>query len=216
MPKQIFPAIPGYSGQVYSDDSGAPTQLNLDHLAESFRMADLLKQLGHDDASQCVRPVRMLGGFKPAALVAKLHEYASQCGGLACIVCINSERLPEFIWSYAAANGVNDLVRLKLAGGHVLGLLCFPAAGGVTAYPENGPEQELYLLILNTFARGYATNPQYLAADELLTLTGDENFETQNVETTLDRFSAWTDRNPVNVHDEFTYGNRTNEVSNAR
>lgn len=205
MPKQIFPAIPGYNGQVYSHDSGAPTQLNLDHLAESFRMADLLKQLSLDDASECVRPVQMLAGFKPAALIEQLHEQAER--GRACIACINGNKMPELIW-HPAPNGVNDLVRLKLAGGHVLGFICLNADGSFTTntLPTLAePDQALSALLLNCFGRCLRDNPKWVSAAELLTLNTPDNFEAQNVETTLDKWSDWTDRHPVTMQDEITY-----------
>jgi hypothetical protein len=182
MPKQVLPAVPGYNGQIYSDDSGTPTQLNLDHLDESFQLSALLQQLGHGDAAEFARPVHLISGFKPAALVEKLLQYSEDCSSPACIACINGERLPEFIWSYDCANAVNRLVNLRVAGGHVLGILIFPAVGEVCVYPESGDEAPLYLAFLNVFARGFATQPQYLPANELLSVGS------------LDEFSDWQEK----------------------
>lgn len=209
MPKQIFPAAPGYNGTVYSDEVGGPTQLNLNHLTESFQIADLLRQLGHTDAAECIRPVRLLGGFRPMQLVDKLRDYATQANGPACIACVTAERLPEFVWNYDCSNAVNTLVRLKLSGGFILGILAFHPNGGVAAYPENGPERELHLLLLNTFARGYAKNPEYQAAEELLNkVSKPESFEPQNAETTLDIYSEWCDEHPTDIHKEITIASR--------
>jgi hypothetical protein len=200
MPKKIVPISLPHDGFIYDDEAGKPSTLNLDHLSESFQLSDLLKKLGHNDAGEFARPVRILGGFKPARMIERLREYADACGGSACLACINSERLPEFFWSYACSD-VNDLVRLKLAGGHILGFLCFPSCGGVDAYAEEGPDKELSLLILNGFARAYATHPEYLAAGELLALADSP----ADVKTTLDAYSEWSDRHPINIHDEITF-----------
>ncbi len=176
MPKQLFPIPLPYADFVYDDQKGSPSTLNLEHLSESFRIADLLKQLSYEDASECVRPLRLLSGFKPAEMIDRLTDHAEKCGGPACIVSINSERMPDFIWSYDCANGVNRLVNLKRAGTHVFGVLSFPSAGGVCAYPESGPDEELALMILNSFARGYQENPRYRAADELLRVSSFDDF----------------------------------------
>ena len=216
MSKQVFPAIPGYNGQVYSDDKGAPEQLNLNHLAESFHIADLLKQLGHNDASECVRPVHMIAGFKPAALIQQLAEHAER--GRACIACVNGNKMPELIW-HPAPNGVNDLVRLKLAGGHVLGFICLNSDGSFTSntLPTlSKQDQQLSTLLLNCFGRCLRDNPERVSVAELLTLNNPDNFAAQNAEKILDQYSEWCDQHPTNVHDEITYGNRTNEVSNVR
>ena len=210
MPKKPRPIVLPWDNYVYDDDAKPSLEpksatVDLSHLTESFQIAELLKQLGHDDASALVSPVHLLGGFKPAALVEKLLQYSEDCNGPACIGCINGERLPEFIWSYDIANAVNRLVNLRVAGGHVLGILTFPAVGEVCSYPESGEEAPLYLAFLNVFARGFAMNPQYLAANELLTLAGDENFKPENAETTLDAYSEWSDKNPIDIHDEITF-----------
>ena len=201
MPKQIFPAIPGYSGQVYSDESGKPAQLNLSHLDESFRMADLLKQIGYNDASECIRPVHFLAGFKPAALIEQLHQHAER--GRACIACINGNKMPELIWA-PAPNGVNDLVRLKLAGGHVLGLICLNDNGSFTTNTLPGPDQALSTLLLNCFGRCLRDNPKWVSAADLLTLNTPDNFEVQNANTILEKYSEWCDQHPANVHNEIT------------
>jgi hypothetical protein len=206
MPKKVLPIILPHKDFVYDDDANPSplepksSQLDLSHLAESFQLADLLKQLGHEDASEFVRPARLLTGLKPASLIERLKRIAEDCGGVAALVWLNSERLPEIIWSYACSNGVNQIVGLALAGAHCLGFLRFPANGEITAYPEN-QEQELALSILNVFARGFAANPEYLSANELLAVADPANVET------LYAYSEWSDRHPINIHDEITFPN---------
>jgi hypothetical protein len=200
MSKQVFPVMPT-SGQVYSDESGQQTGLNLDHLAESFRMSDFLKQLGHDDAAEFVRPVHLIAGFKPADLMQRLNVLAASCDH-ACIACINDDRLPEFIW-HPAPNGVNEVVRWKLAGGHVLGMICF-SGGSVTTYPVNGPDEPLSATLLTLFASGYQGQPDWIAAAQILALDKPESFEPENVEKTLDVYSAFTDAHPLDIHCEIS------------
>jgi len=199
MPKTILPVILPYKDFVYDDDAKPSplepksSQLDLSHLAESFQLADLLKELGHDGAAECVRPVRMLSGFKPAAMIQKLHEYAETCSGGAFIVCINGDKVYETIW-YPAPNGVNQLVRIALSGGYVLGVVGLNTDGSFTANTEPGPDQPLSTFLLNCFAQGYLKNPQWIAAEELLTANSPDSFEPQNLEATLDVYSAWEDK----------------------
>jgi len=200
MPKQVFPLLPGYDGRVYSDDSGSPQQLNLNHLAESFRVADLLKCLGHDDASECVRPVRLLGDFKPIALIEQLRAYSRNCDR-ACIACINGDKLPELIW-IPAENGINRLVKIKLAGGHVLGFIGINQNGSFTTNTAPGPDQELSSMLLNCFGAGLRDHPNWIAAEQILPLNSADNFEPTSAEMTLDKYSEWCDRNPLDIHQE--------------
>lgn len=201
MPKKVFPIMPA-NGQIYSDDAGSQTQLNLNHLAESFQLADLLKQLGQSDVAEFVRPVHMIAGFKPAALISRLNEMAGNWDR-ACIACINSDRLPELIF-YPCPNGVNQLVKLRVSGGHVLGLIGLNYDGSFTTSTENGPDQELRVSLLNAFARGCSTTPDYLAAEEILSLDTPENFTPDNLRTTLDRYTDICEQIPADIHSEIT------------
>lgn len=208
MPKQVFPLLPGYDGRVYSDDSGSPEQLSLDHLAESFRVADLLKRLGHDDAAECIRPVRTLAGFKPAAMIEQLHEFARVHGQSSCIACINADKLPELIW-HPAENGVNQLVRIALAGGHVLGFIGVNSDGSFTTNTVSGPDRQLSALLLNCFGAGLRDNPQWIAAEQILSLYVPEKFESTSAEMMLDRYSELSDRNPIDIHSEIITSTET-------
>ena len=77
MPKKVSYQLFSRTRTLCTTDDANPSplepkssQLDLSHLAESFQLADLLKQLGHEDASEFVRPARLLTGLKPASLLS--------------------------------------------------------------------------------------------------------------------------------------------------
>jgi hypothetical protein len=150
---------------------------------EDFQLTDLLRQLGKTDAAELARPIKLLGNFKPIRMLEQLKAHARECNGRAALVCIDKEKTTtSFIWDSDAGASLNRLVNLKMAGGWPLGYLTFPADGEVCAHPERCDEEELYSLLLNSFARGYADHPQWIAADEMLRVTS------------LDEYSAWSDK----------------------
>lgn len=201
MSKQIYPLLPK-SGVLYDDDAAKPAEIDFNHLESSFRLADLLKELGHQDAATLARPVHMIAGFKPAALVERLNDVAAGWDR-ACIACINADRLPEIIW-HPCPNAVNQLVKLRLAGGHVLGFIGLNRDGSFSTSTESGPDQELRVSLLNTFASVYATTPSYLAAEEILSLNKPENFTPDNLRKTLDSYTDISERYPTDIHAEIT------------
>jgi hypothetical protein len=108
-------------------------------------------------------------------------------------------------------NSVGRLATLK-AHGFVLGTMVFNPGGSIATYPEQDEEMELKNLLLNFFARmSVKLRALDEETDKVISLSGAENFYPENVETTLDRYSEWSDRNPVDIHDHATYGNRTRE-----
>lgn len=179
---------------------GSPTAISRAPFLSSsdYQLSELLQQLGRDEAAILARPVKLLGDFKPAAMIAKLRETAEQCGGPAGIVLIRKDRMPEMLWSYDSANGVNRLVNCRMSGGFVIGRLAFSPNGSVSWYPESGEERELHELILSTLARAYMNDQKWIAAEELLSLA-DEPF---GPEMMLDEYSQWSDKHPINLHDE--------------
>lgn len=204
MSKQIYPPVLPKSGVLYDDDAAKPAAIDFNHLEASFQLSQLLQQLGHSDAAELARPIHLLN-LEPGKMLARLREYAEQSGGIACIALVNRQRLPEFIWSYDCADGANHLVRLKLAGGFILGFMIFRPDGSVECHPENGQDRDLSQAILNVWARGYVMNPKSLAAEEILSLDKPDSFSPTNLETTLNSYSDVCERYPTpDIHAEIT------------
>lgn len=166
---------------LYHDDATPKPQPML--TPEDSELSEWLQQLGRREASELARPVQLLGNFKPIQMLERLKALARECNGRAALVCIDRQNATTIlIWDSEADASLNRLVNLKMAGGWPLGYLTFPADGEVCAYPEPCDEEELYGLLLNTFARGYVDHPQWIAADEMLRVTS------------LDEFSDWQDK----------------------
>ena len=166
---------------LYHDDATPKPQPML--TPEDNELSEWLQQLGRQEAAELARPIQLLGNFKPMQMLEQLKAHARDCNGRAALVCIDRQNATTIlIWNSEADASLNMLVNLKMAGGWPLGYLTFPADGEVCAYPEPCDEEELYGLLLNTFARGYADHPQWIAADEMLRVTS------------LDEYSAWSDK----------------------
>lgn len=166
---------------LYHDDATPKPQPIL--TPEDSELSEWLQQLGRQEAANLARPVQLLGNFKPMQMLEQLKAHARECNGRAALVCIDRKNVTTIlIWDSEADASLNTLVNLKMAGGWPLGYLTFSADGEVCAYPERCDEEELYGLLLNTFARGYADHPQWIAADEMLRVTS------------LDEFSDWQDK----------------------
>ena len=190
---------------VYDDDSAKPADCPIIS-KDDYLLTEMLTLLGREEAAKMARPVVLLGPtFKPMQMLDRLKEYAAACDGQAALCCINRQaRTVEIIWNYQADASLNRLVNIKANGGDILGYLQFDPSGVVLSFPENGPEQPLYACLLATFAR--MSNPEWRASEELLSETANPNkFDPQNAEQTLDMYSDWSDRNPVNIHDEISY-----------
>ena len=174
-------------------------------------MSDLLRQLGHTDAAECVRPVHLIGGFKPADVADRFNEFAALFDH-ACISCVNKSREPEFIW-HPAPNAVNQLVKVKMEDGHILGFIGLNSDGRfvTNTEPASASDEQLSVLLLTCFARGFSENPEYVSANELLNVAGKpESFDPANIEKTLDFVSDLAAQRPVeDIHTQITYGNRT-------
>jgi hypothetical protein len=177
--KQSLP-LPNVS--IYNDDAKAlPTPPLL--TPSDSELSQWLQEMGRQEAAELARPIQLLGNFKPIQLLVRLKEHALECNGRAALACIDRKNATTvLIWDSEADASLNTLVNLKMAGGWPLGYLTFPAEGGAHAYPEPCDEEELYSLLLNSFARGYADHPQWIAADEMLRVTS------------LDEYSAWSDK----------------------
>jgi hypothetical protein len=165
--------------------------------AADEQLTNLLRQLGKAEAAEFARPVKLFGNFKPGKMIGELKERAERCGGPAAIVCVRrTDALPEMIWSYDTGNGMNRLVNCKANEGWVLGTICFPTNGSTTWTSEDGPEKELYDLLLGTLARRYMNEKKWAAAEELIALADKEPDG-----MTLEAFSQWEDTHGAVVTD---------------
>jgi hypothetical protein len=199
-----FPNVP-----IYDDDSAKPADRPF-LSKEDYALTELLRMLGRDEAAEFARPVRLLGNFKPIAMLAKLKEYAQR--GKAALVCVDRENTTTVcIWDSEADASLSRLTNLKLKGGWVLGFLVFPESGTAECYPEESPERELYAMLLGLFARASSLSSQEQAADELFKVTS------------LDEYSDWQDKYQDALLDPILFpepnpenGHTSPEVNNAR
>lgn len=171
--------------EVYNDDELRPADCRVP-TTRARSLADMLQLVERLEVTKPAQPIRLLGDFKPIAMLEKLKNYAEQCNGRAALVCIDREAVSTvFIWNSEADASLSRLTNLKMKGGWVLGYMTWPEIGAVTAYPENGrdgPETECYSLLLNLFARASTPNPQLEAAETMLKVNS------------LDEFSDWQDK----------------------
>jgi hypothetical protein len=203
MSNQLFPVI---SASVYNDDVVKPADCRVD-TAQAHSLAEMLFQVGRLEK---LRPAasKLLGNFRPREVLRAAKERAIN-GGQAAVVCVDKTTVGLVMLRPEDEQSVYRLANLA-ARGFVLGVMVFNPDKSINCYPQADEEMELKSLLLNFFAR-MVNKVRALDADDLSALSADENFAASNVETTLDRYSEWSDRNPVDIHDHITYGNRTGE-----
>lgn len=188
--------------EIYNDDAVPSVECESDS-PDRMAWARMVREVSR--LEKLKKPnVKLLGTWSPRAALQAAKDRAVN-GGRAALLCIDrtTERL-IFVWADEGEDNVYRLANLR-ARGFVLGVMAFNPDKSIACYPEQDEETELKLMLLNFFARMIQNaNAENAAADELMKLAGDENFETQNVEMTLDRYSEWCDEHPANVHNEIT------------
>jgi hypothetical protein len=185
--------------EIYNDDAMPSVECESDR-PDRMAWTRMLREVSRMEKLK--KPnVKLLGDWSPRAALQAATDRAVN-GGRAALLCIDrtTERL-IFLWADEGENNVYRLANLR-ARGFVLGVMVFNPDQSIARYPEMDEESELKLMLLNFFARMIQNaNAENAAADELMKLAGDENFGEQKAEKTLDLYSSWADRHPMNIHD---------------